>query len=258
MMTHQQLAELEREVIANPHSHDPRLRFADACEQLGDADRAFYIRTQIDSVRRLRAWRRDWYGWPNAYSLLERYRDAWAGPIRERVRKYEYYAGFVECIHVDAAYFLDHAEELYALAPIRRLDLQNVAPVMEAVFQSVHLTRIVTLRIERQHLGDRLVEVLAASPHLGRLASLHLDLNDITDVGFEALGASNNLPALQYVNLYRNPAEIHSESVGEDNGHYVHWDNLTPLAASIEARYGRKPWLHAKRDRQRELFDDEF
>jgi uncharacterized protein (TIGR02996 family) len=251
------LDELYQKVIEDPDADAPRVAYAAACDLAGNRDRADFIRLQMESAERIRRGASNWWEFVDRkLELRDANGEAWAGPIQTRVDGYEFFRGFVECITIDAKQFLASAEELYRLAPIRRLRLTNVAPVVEELFNSPHLSRIVSLTMEVQHLSDREVEVLARSPYLRKLAWLCLRVNDITMVGVEAMAASSALPALVYVDFWFNPVhELVREAVGIDQGQIV-WigTGLIPL----EHTYGRKAWLHTVEDRGREVFEEEF
>ncbi len=256
MKTTTNIEELHQKVIDDPEAVAPRLAYAAACDARGDRDRAELIRGQIEDAdltrRRADGWTRFVH---RETDLIEAHGEAWAGPIRTWVDRYWFFRGFVELIEIDASQFLANAEELYRLAPIRRLALKNVAPVVEELFSSPHLSRIVSLTMAVQQLGDREVEVLARSPHLRKLAWLSLRGNDVTVAGVEAMAASSGLPALVHVNFWGNPAyEDVREAVGEEMGQIV-WIHraLHPL----EHRYGRKAWLHTVEDHGHEILEAE-
>ncbi len=251
-----ELENLYQKVIENPDADAPRLAYATACDAAGEQERAEFIRIQIEDVERMRqrasGWSRNVH---REMALIEAHGDTWAGPIRTRVDRIWFFRGFVEGIEIDARQFLANAEELYRLAPIRRLELKNVAPVVEELFSSPHLSRIASLTMEVQQLGDREVEVLARSPYLRKLAWLCLRGNDVTLAGVEAMAASSRLPSLVYVDFWGNPAhEDVREAVGEEMGQIV-WIHraLHPL----EHRYGRKAWLHTVEDHGHEVFEAE-
>lgn len=255
------LPDLFQSVLQRPDDDAPRLAYADACAVAGDHERAEFIRLQLDTTTRMRAGRDDaWELDGRARSLLDVHRDAWARAIGARVEWCGFYRGFVEAIQLDAAKFLACADELYQLAPIRRLILTGVSHVVDALFSSPHLARIVSLSVARQELGDRGVELLANSPYLGKLASLDLRWNGVTLNGIEAMAASSKLPALISVSLWGNPASSASEAVGIDG---VDGRTLFPHGSedgsNIEAKYGRKRWLHTVEDHgRRELNEAEL
>jgi uncharacterized protein (TIGR02996 family) len=237
-------------VIADPHSDGPREECADAFDRIGDGARAQFIRLQIETTRRERANGADWEPAREANNILRAgdHRARWAGRLGELVglESCWFFRGFVEKIRIDARTFLDKADQLFALAPIRRLTLTNVAPVIDKLFASTHLERIVSLTLADQDIGDRGVAVLASSSHLSKLAYLHLAGNGITGQGVVTLMQSKSLPSLRYADLVGNPG--YDECLGptffEDQGQVV-WYNEE---LEIETQYGRKTWLHTVQD----------
>ncbi|MEJ7599061.1 MAG: hypothetical protein WKG01_14225 [Kofleriaceae bacterium] len=174
----------------------------------------------------------------------------------------KFYGGFVEHVAIKAARFLELADELYSLAPIRQLTLTYCKGIdhqddglLRALLASPHLDRIRALRLPVRYVGkqyaelnrftDSDIELLAASPHLRGLA--YLDLEDeehLTIRAFDALAARANLPALSLVRheLYRYGFRF--------GGMGPHTRQLAALplesyAADLEARHGRIAWLHA-------------
>jgi uncharacterized protein (TIGR02996 family) len=261
MMSNMSLVDLEKAVIDNPDAEAPRLAFAEASDADGDRDRAEFIRLQIETAHRIREGREDWSEFVHRKrELRNAHGDDWARAIRRRVLWYDFYGGFVEAIELDASDFLARAEELYQVAPIRRLILKGVAPVIDKLFNSPHLARIVSLGLGHQRLGDAGVELLAASPYLSKLALLDLPGNQITLAAVDAMAASSTLPSLQQVNFAGNPAKSVSEIVGLDgaDGRTL-FPSGSEDALKIEQRHGRKTWLQAVEDHgRRELHPAEF
>jgi hypothetical protein len=179
----------------------------------------------------------------------------------------QFFRGFIEHVAIRAARFLEIADELYGLAPIRHLTLtyckgldHQDAGLWKALLESPHLDRIRSLRIpvrafgmdneytELNRLADEDLELLAASSHLRGLA--YLDLEDqerLTVRGFDALAASPNLPALSFVrhdiNRYGRAASFTFGDFGKDVRELLDRP-LARYAPEIEARHGRIVWLH--------------
>ena len=88
------------------------------------------------------------------------------------------YRGFVERVSVRAGRFLEIADELFRLAPIRSLVLVGVGAVVDELAASPHLARIRSLSLPRHghhdDLTDGAIQRLVASRHLGQLAHLRL------------------------------------------------------------------------------------
>lgn len=241
---------LYRRVLEAPDAEAPRLLFADAVEQMDQVDRARFIRWQIEEAHQRRKPRSQWHvPAAKATALLETHRDEWAGPIRSKVDWFDFYRGFVEEIKIDARVFLESADDLFRLAPIRKLWITGLKPVCGEFFLSPHLEQVASLIIEHQHIGDTGMKMIADSPHLRKLVFLGLVGNDVTIAGVESLAASTGLPALKGVELAGNPAEVVCEIVS--------YDALDPEclfaegsveADRIDAKYGRKTWLHTVED----------
>jgi uncharacterized protein (TIGR02996 family) len=249
-MTKADLPSLLQSVLGNPDQDIPRLAYADACASSGDEVLARFIRLQIDAFRKRRAGHSDAYlPSSEARDLSDKYGDGWAGPIRDRVQWLNFHRGFVEEIKIDAQRFLETADELYKMAPIRKLWLTGVKPVFEHLMQSPHLKRIVALCLEFQQLADADVKVLAMSPNLGKLALLGLRGNDVTVAGVEILAASTTLPSLKQVDFTGNPANVVKEIVSNDIlSPDVVFASGSEEAYRIEQIYGRKTWLHTVED----------
>ena len=245
-----QLSELFAKVVRQPDADDPRLAYASACDASGDRDRAAFIRIQLAYRDYLRSGRDDGFGdTQRELSLKKAHGASWAGPIKDRVTWYLFFGGFVEKVALDARKFLASADELYGLAPIRRLSLSGAAPVMEQLCHSPHLARLVSLTLERQQLTDRALELIAASPYLGKLVWLDLGFNEITSAGVEALARSNKLRSLRNVSFYGNPVyEDVKERVGDDQGNIAYIDEGL---CDLEKRVGRQTWLHPVLDNGR-------
>lgn len=178
-----------------------------------------------------------------------------------------YFRGFIEHVAIRAERFLEIADELYSLAPIRHLTLtyckgrdHQDAGLWKALLESPHLDRIRSLRFpvrvfgsdneytELNRLNDEDLELFAASSRFRKLA--YLDLEDerrLTIRSFDALAASPNLPALSFV---RHDLNSYSRAVSftfGDFGRHVRELSDRPLARyapELEARHGRIIWLH--------------
>jgi hypothetical protein len=179
----------------------------------------------------------------------------------------QFYRGFVEHVAMKASRFLELADELYSLAPIRHLTLtyckgldHRDTGLWKALLESPHLDRIRSLKLpvrafgldnehtELNRLTDADLELLAASTHLRGLA--HLDLEDETHLtvrGFDALAASRNLPALSFVghdiNRYGRAGSFTFGDFGKATRELADRP-LARYAPEIEARRGRVVWLH--------------
>jgi hypothetical protein len=147
------------------------------------------------------------------------------GPIAEQWKKPDHSLGafplgLLEWLRVDARVLVQRGGDLFALAPIRRLDLYNPAEIgpqlaacrplrwvetltvsdryigplnavsMEALAKSSHLERLKELWLPHGNLGDRGATLLAAAPWLSRLRALSLSDNGLSIDGVVVLASA--------------------------------------------------------------------
>lgn len=240
--------------------HDPRARPAPRLPPPGENE----FRTEIEAERL-------WARWPQPdckgqYDTLPGLGEA-VDVLRseEIVGAYHYYRGFIEHVALKAARFLEIADELYDLAPIRQLTLTYCKGLdhrddglLRALLASPHLGRIRALKLpvrvldheyaELNRFADSDLELLAGATHLRGLRYLDLeDESHLTLRGFDALAASQNLPELSAVrhDVYRYsfPASFGGRSLGSQRRELGERP-LARYAAALEAKHGRIPWLH--------------
>ena len=245
-MNHER-ALLER-VLASPDDESARLAYATWCDSKGDP-RGACIRLQLelsgidraDRERRGPLLRRQ-------QTLISRHGATWAGAIADVVDDYRFHRGLVEHVMMDAATFLAQARDLYALAPIRHVDLKDARPVFSQLAASALLAPLRSLSFARDGIGDDEVVMLAASPNLPRLRYLDLSYNPkIGERGIEQLIRSPLRDQLQFVGRWGNP--YHPTPAVETDWDGSIYDVIdSPLAAQLEARFGVVPWLHADAD----------
>src|SRR5262249_28249310 len=165
-------------ILADPDSDTPRLVYADWLEEQGEAERAEFIRVQIelakmseDDPRCAELTARQTALLPFQLQALRlgnspawpRKMPRWAlnsSPVFQR--------GFVEEIYCTAAQLIDGAEGLFRAAPVRVLGVRNARERVAALAQVPQLRQIVSLELDGQKLGWE-TTALWASPHLTRL-----------------------------------------------------------------------------------------
>lgn len=160
--------------------------------------------------------------------------------------------GFVDSVALDAPTFLERADELFAVAPIRAIQFVDVAADIDAIAASPHLGRLVSLnfynRSGASSLGDAGLRTLLESPHVSRVALLHVSDNKITRAGVELLASQwRRMPNLIDVSLGNNLCEDPKETAGFDSmtmDVVTNSISLPPLGEELEAAYGEIPWLH--------------
>lgn len=144
---------------------------------------------------------------------------------------------------MDARTFAEHAPRVYAAAPIRDVELENVAVYPEAL-ASPHLRQIAALSIVQQDLDDSALELLASSPHASRLRMLEVPINRIAMRGLEAICRSPYLRNLRWVSLHGNPIPDPVDEYDMEGDDIVDV-RFTELGQQLERRFGLVPWLHA-------------
>jgi hypothetical protein len=174
-------------------------------------------------------------------ALIDREGRKWAGRIADLVESYEYRRGLVAQVKLRGERFVQHAAELFALAPIQHVDL--TAPLaFDQVVGLPQLRKLVSLGINQQldKFGDREATLLARSPHAAGLRWVGLYRNQIGEAGVEALAASPYLASARYIGLDYNPANP-TPTVNDYDGQYL--VERPPLAERLARSYGERPWL---------------
>lgn len=250
-------AELLKAVLAKPDDDKPRLAYAMPLGRAGDP-RAEFIRAQVEYARiKKTAPANELYNLGGRIiELRESHARAWSAPISPFVQEVWFHRGFVELVGLPARDFLDHADRLFSLAPIRHLDITDVRDDLVELFASEHLAHIRSLGLSGCALGDADIEVLANSNHLGELWWLSLAKNRIGLDGADALAKSTCLPKLRYVEFGANPVDP-VEQFSHDSGFIVEtW--LPDEGEILERRHGHIPWLHLGVERPSQVRRDRF
>jgi uncharacterized protein (TIGR02996 family) len=240
------LAAIFRRVTQSPRDDAPRLAYADAVAAR-DPERAELIKIQLERARRrAERWQPERDMAEGGGDMIHREQGMvsrrgaeWAADVSPLVSSWHFGRGFVETVGLDAARFLGTAPELYQRAPVLDLNLRGVRPVARELFASPHLSRIRSMWLVRQELGDAEAIALAGSPYLGALEWLDLGANRIGAAGLDALAASGRLPRLGYLgfmgNAVADPTPRHADEYDAD----------TPEAVELQRRYGPREWLSA-------------
>jgi uncharacterized protein (TIGR02996 family) len=117
------------------------------------------------------------------------------------------YRGFVERVSLRARRFLELAEELFNLAPIRHLVLIEVGEVVSELAACPHLARMRSLSLPchrgPDQLSDGALRQLVDSPHLGNLTHLRLvHQPQLTSAAFEYVVTAPTLPRLSSFEVF--------------------------------------------------------
>jgi uncharacterized protein (TIGR02996 family) len=208
-------------IIDSPDDDMLRLVFADWLEDHGQPERAEFIRLQCELARlpegdprrqELRATER---------RLLDHQNKEWAGPLSEVAQRWEFRRGFVEELElhwdIGAQKLRWRMDECFAFAPVRHLTFDPLGgdvswETLEALVGSPHATRLRSLNLGGNRVGDIGAQSIAASPYLTRLETLDLSgwtnweftVPSIGDNGAYALTNSPHLSNLTSLLLYYN------------------------------------------------------
>ena len=246
----QTLDEIQQFIVAHPEDDTARLRYAQALPEDSPRRRFILLQLQLAHILSHEGNADDWDRHDKlrreAEALLSQHSAEWSAQVRERARGLQSLAfarGFVESVTMSPRQFVASAEALFAAAPILKLRLSSLDG-LEELLQSPHLGRLRALSFEDLPLGEAGMRALLASPHLKELRWLDVSGCKIQRAGLEALCASPNLPALRWVNLAANGFPNPQDRPGSVDGDYIYDWHTDPLGGELEARYGRKEWLH--------------
>lgn len=239
---------LVHEVLTHPDDDVPRLKAAAEWDRLGDP-RGELVRVQCELALRddsRAGWERRWEELSARQdALLGQHAANWAAPFKGLVSGFSFVRGFVEHVALPAPELIAKAGQIFALAPIRHLDLTAARDVVRPLFALPQLGQIVSLSLAGCRIGDAGLRVLAESPHLGRLEWLDLGGNEITAQGVEALAASPKLPRLTRLFMPDNPADPVETAIRDEVG-TVATIEPSELGLTLEAKHGKRPWLHVQ------------
>jgi uncharacterized protein (TIGR02996 family) len=258
------------DIREHPDDDVPRLVCADWYEENGQAERAEFIRVQVQLARApfgpgSPALRR------RAAELLKKNGRQWRAPLKKFSNKVGFFRGFADHMVLHVPAFLAHAEDIFRLAPLSHVkfrlrgddrdlitqlagcpSLAGLTTIdfqanklggdrLAAFFASPHLTRLRHLKLGNNGLGNKGAAALARSPLLGRLHSLDLTGNDIGVDGLAALASSEGLANLRSLELKRN-LKIHGDGVAALAGS-PHVRNLQTLGLGELQRWAHIPRL---------------
>ncbi len=178
----------EAAIREHPEDDTPRLVYADWLDEHGEEDRANFIRAQCA-------------GDPEATQRYSVQMREWTGLIPTWCEGWRFHRGFIEEIHVHVQAFLEHAETLFQLAPIRAVKLLGV--YSEHLTSLARLPQLASLAVllargTYRHLA---FSRLCASPYLGQLRGLAVEDTPIGRNGLLALLNSEALAQLTHLHL---------------------------------------------------------
>ena len=136
--------------------------------------------------------------------MFGRFLSAWEAPLKGIVGGMEWARGFVETVNVEARTFLRRADDLFRLAPVRRVRFLDVGTSLGRLMDCPYLARLTAVAIFAQHIDERLTRALVTSPHLGGLRSLNVGRNRVGDRRAERLAWSPRFRNLVELDLGDN------------------------------------------------------
>jgi uncharacterized protein (TIGR02996 family) len=210
----------------SPDDDTPRLVYADWLEEHGDADRAEFIRLQIERSRLPGADPADRPLRNRAVALLARHVQGWLGPLADWLHvsvkadtlvdqerngdevyrlgldgRAVFRRGFVDQVVLSGTTFA-HADAVFGLQPVRCLTLSaagDCLPDLAAAPWAARLRELIVLW--DNNLGAASFTLLVTSPHLAGLTHLSLCGNPVGPAGVQALAACPHLANLRRLRL---------------------------------------------------------
>ncbi len=190
-------------IRAYPDDDAQRLIFADWLDEEGDP-RGQFIRVQLALAHLAEHDRAGDNLRIEERQLLAVHRDEWEAQFRGLVTGAVFRRGFVDEGKVAARQFVRHADEIFAVSPVRHVHLLDVGESLPAVAQCPFLSRLSALTVYAQHAGEPLARALARSQYVANLKVLHLGRNRLADDAAELLATSPHLAALEELDLSEN------------------------------------------------------
>jgi uncharacterized protein (TIGR02996 family) len=208
-MTHDEV--FLQDILAQPEDDAPRLVYADWLEEHGRSERAELIRTQVALAGMGPGDLRRWPLLARERQLVATHGKGWAGPLRRLVRRWQFRRGFVEAVTLPAADFLRRGEDLFRLAPLRRVRLTTAADLLGELALCPLLGRLSGLDLRHtQGMTIQRLQMLLNSRYLDGLRSLGLrGTGACNGPGLRALGRCPRLTGLTELDVsdYRRDVE---------------------------------------------------
>jgi uncharacterized protein (TIGR02996 family) len=202
---------LLKAVACNPHDDLPRLVYADWLEERGRAERAHFIRLQIEE-HHCTAWSGREQRRTEMLGLLQEHGAAWFRELPRWVRQWygdghnrvEYRRGFVEEVSVIGSHFLRYGTQLLDRTPLVSLRLYELRWLQAELAACPWLGRVPRLNLAFEQLGTEGGAALARNRHLAGVKELDLYDCNLGDDGVRALADSDSLGGLQKIDLGSN------------------------------------------------------
>ncbi len=201
---------LHRAICANPDEDTPRLVYADWLQENGEAERAAFVRAQIEVARAEPFSPQARAAAAKADELLKKNRKEWGEPVRYWVEDYRFERGFIGHVTIEVFPFVRNAEMIFNAEPVQSLLLTRHADPtdrfsLQPVFELPQLKRIRRLSFApRIEFIYEEYEALAASPHLDTLTDLSFRDNPIHPPWLREVLLGEKFPAIAGLDIADN------------------------------------------------------
>jgi uncharacterized protein (TIGR02996 family) len=213
----------------DPDDDTPRLVCADWLEDHGQAERAEFIRVQIELARLPEDEPRRQELEAREQALLKEHGEEWAGSPPRIVTEWTFERGFLAGVKMPAKGFSQLPAVLTWSPTVRYLHLagpfKNGKPTMRTIASSPYLARLSSLVISDGYyfIDAPAISTLVGSEYVGGLTSLSLYKNAMGDGALMAIAASQYLSRLTTLSL---------SCYGFNENDYIRVEGVRALAAS--------------------------
>lgn len=205
-------------ILAEPDEDTPRLAYADWLDEVGgekNCARAELIRVQIE-LNQIPKGARNYDLEAREKFLLETHREAWLGPLQAEGQPLRrgmahglFRRGFVEVVWMQAGWFIEWAEVLFARVPARELRVTKTAiEELAALVASPYFPRLNTLDMSDRRFGDPVARVLTQRPAVAALSRLRLRGCGLTDAAAYRLADADFEWPLEELDVSHNPISV--------------------------------------------------
>ncbi len=196
---------LLRAIAAHPDEDTPRLALADYLDELGNPDRAAFIRGQIelarlpeDSMHRREVAFR-------CRQLLDAHEEEWLVPRDAFALDWHWSRGFVETFTTSPPDLDMQDAELFRTHPFRRLWVRELNGNVDGVELVPHDNALTALDLIGNSLNGNQLKKLAKVKHLPHLRELGLMFNALRDTAVKVLCGEPFFQRLDLIRLGANP-----------------------------------------------------
>lgn len=188
-------------ILAQPDEDAPRLAYADCLDRNGQADRARFIRLQLE-VSHLPPDHPRHYRASSEAQQLQRANHGWLGDREAKDFRWEFHRGFPLQVVCDSFKAFTENQRLIFAYPVLgvRFTSMRTAPRLAAC---PGLARLRYLDLSHCSIDDAGVRLLAGSANVANLTRLILSGNPITAEGVRSLAGSPYLGNLRSLSLSR-------------------------------------------------------